>query len=100
MKNKATINLLQKIRVNIPFYEFMLLEEKIKALPEKELGAFWYIYSSGYPTDFALLNCRNLCDYSAKNNISYKEALKIVYTIYPGVNAGIHIKHMEWFELN
>ncbi len=98
--SKPTINLFRKIRAKLSLPEFMKLEEQLVVLSEKELEAFWIILAAGYPAKFAYQNYLNLNEYMRNKNISYDEALRTIYTIYPGLRAGIFVRQKEWFELN
>lgn len=46
------------------------------------------------------MNYLNLYEYVSHNSVDYSSALKIIYSIYPGLNIGIHINEPEFFELN
>lgn len=100
MKQRTTLNYLQKIRDVIPSKQFQDIAEELFCASSEELEAFWNIIYSGYSVEFALSNYAYLYDYVKTKNIDYCDALKIVYTFYPGLNAGIFIKHPELFDLN
>ncbi len=100
MGHKTTLNYLQKIRDVIPNKQFQDIAEELFNASSEELEAFWNIIYAGYSVEFALSNYTHLYDYVRNKNIKYSDALKIVYTFYPGLDAGIFIKHPEWFELN
>lgn len=100
MKNKMTLTYFQKIRKIIPSELFHVVSTELLIASEDELEALWTIIVAGYPISFALLNYKNLFEYVDTNNITYPDALKTVYTLYPGVNAGIYVKYPEWFESN
>jgi len=100
MKNKMTLTNFQKIRKMIPSELFRVVSTELSIASEDELEALWSIIVAGYPISFALLNYRNLFDYAKCNNLTYSNTLKIVYTLYPGLNAGILVKYPERFDLN
>ena len=96
MGHKTTLNYLQKIRDVIPSEQFQDIAEELFCATSDELEAFWNIIYAGYSVEFALSNYAHLYNYVRDKNIEYSDALKIVYTFYPGLDAGIFIKHPEW----
>ena len=100
MKNRITLNYLQKIREYMPPILFQSVSKELIMATEKELEALWTIVAAGYPVRFALSNYKNLNQYVKGKDLSFTDALKIIYTLYPGLDAGIHVKNPVWFELN
>jgi len=100
MKDRTTVNYFRKIREIIPARKFKIIEDNLFRLNNELLESFWNIVSAGYPVEFAILNCINLFEYVRDNDVNYKEALRIVYSIYPGLKAGINVKTPRWYELN
>lgn len=100
MKNKMTINYFQKIREYMSPGLFQSFSKELYVATEKELEALWTIIAAGYPIGFALSNYKNLNEYIKGKNLKYTDALKIIYTLYPGLDAGIHVKRPAWFEFN
>ncbi len=100
MGRKTTLGYLQKIRNVVSSDQFQDIAEELFSASGEELEAFWNIIYAGYSTDFALSNYTYLYNYVKDKNIEYSEALKIVYSFYPSLDAGIFIKQPEWYELN
>lgn len=100
MGHKTTLNYLQKIRDILPEGKFQEIAEELFCASSDELESFWNIMYAGYSVEFAISNYKHLFDYIKDKDIKYADALKIVYTFYPGLDAGIFIKHPEWFEFN
>jgi len=100
MKNKNTLNNFRKIQKYLPQDKFSDLKKKLLKVPDYKLEAFWNILAAGYDVNFAVMNYLNLYEYVCHNSVDYSSALKIVYSIYPGLNIGMHINEPEFFELN
>lgn len=100
MRHKTTANYFSKIRAIIPSNKFEIIEENLIELNNDLLESLWNIVSAGYTVEFAILNCINLYEYVQDKQVDYWEAMRTVYSIYPGLNSGIYLKESEWFELN
>jgi hypothetical protein len=100
MKNKMTLTYFQKIRKTMSSELFQVVSKELIIASEDELEALWTIFIAGYSISFALSNYKNLHEYVKGKNLTYSNALKIIYDLYPGLNAGIHLKYPDWFELN
>ena len=100
MRNKITVNYLSKIKTFLPEKKFTIVKDFLSIENNEHLEAFWNLISAGYPVGFALLNYIKLYEYVLHKKVSYWEALQTVYSIYPGLKAGIHVKKTEWYELN
>ena len=84
----------------MPSDQFQDIAEELFCASSEELEAFWSIMYAGYSVEFALSNYTHLYNYVKDKNIEYSEALKIVYSFYPGLDEGIFINHPQWYELN
>ena len=100
MKKRTALNYIQKIEALLPSNIFKLIEKDLLKIQEKYLEAFWNIISAGYTIDFALNNCKSIFCYKNKNQISYTDTLVTLYSVYPGLIAGVEAKIPDWFELN
>lgn len=100
MKNKKTLNNFRKIQKYLPQDKFSYLKKELLKVPDNQLEAFGNIITAGYNVNFAVMNYLNLYEYVSHNSVDYSSALKIIYSIYPGLNIGIHINEPEFFELN
>jgi hypothetical protein len=100
MKNKTTSDYLRKIEEILPSDKYNEIMKELIFARNEHLEAFWNIISAGYSFEFAQLNYINLYDYIKDKDIDYTDALRTVYTFYPGLNAGIYVKKPEWYEMN
>lgn len=100
MKNKTTHNYFQKIQKYLKLDKSILFKDDFLQVPENQLEALWNLLCAGYPMDFAILNYINLYEYVQVNSFDYNIAIKNLYSVFPGLIAGIYIKKKKWFELN
>ena len=100
MKKRATFNYYQRIKNLLPVHTFKTVEKRLCNIPNNEMEALWNILSAGYPVDFALTNYKSVYEHTTKNRTTYSNTLSALYSIYPGLMAGIRVKDTEWFELN
>lgn len=93
-------NYYQKIQSGLKRGRSVEIDIELLNIPEIHLEAFWFLMNAGYPTKFVLMNYINLYEYANKNSIDYKRALKVLYSVYPGLYTGVCIRELKMFELN
>lgn len=100
MKDRTTFNYLRKIQNFLSADNYYKIENELFEIDENKLEAFWNLIIAGYSINFAILNYVNVYEYNLNNSTSYSSTLKNIYSVFPGLNAGISIIEPEWFELN
>lgn len=100
MKNKTTENYYIKIQRFLTQSIFKAVENTLSDVPNKYLESFWNIIVAGYSVEFAAKNFVHLYDYVKHHDVDYNEGLKTMYSVYPGLNAGVYVKTLDWYELN
>lgn len=100
MSNTTKHNYFQKIQNSLPRGRSLNFEIELLNVPETQLEAFWYLMNAGYPTNFVVANYIHLYEYVRKNSFNYSTGLKHLYSVYPGLYAGVSIKELKIFELN
>lgn len=100
MSNTTKHNYFQKIQTSLRRGRSIDFEIELLNVPETQLEAFWHLMNAGYPTNFVVSNYINLYEFVRKNSLDYTTALKHLYSVYPGLYAGVSIKELKIFELN
>ena len=100
MRNKTTLNYVQKIKDFLPLVEFESIALELFNASDEELESFWEIIYAGYPVEFAVTNYVGLCKYVKTKKTSYSKALKVAYQFFPELNDGVFVRSLEWYELN